>query len=162
MTRTMLTSSSLLQGKENLEATPVAIVTENPRLKMNWNGKTICDISREFLNSNGAEKHTVYMFPLLLSATLQADTTLRKNGKSSLQTLTYAHRRVLYSALTQQSVQVLYLCLILARHSRHPYRLGGKAPRTFAGNTKNSFHNGMGLQTFRKPSVALFTQPLLQ
>lgn len=47
-----------LAGKENLEATPVAVVTENPRLKMNWNGKTICDISREFLNSNGAEKHT--------------------------------------------------------------------------------------------------------
>lgn len=33
-----------LAGKENLEATPVAVVTENPRLKMNWNGKTICDI----------------------------------------------------------------------------------------------------------------------
>ena len=44
-----------LAGKENLEATPVAVVTENPRLRMNWNGKTICDISREFLNSNGAE-----------------------------------------------------------------------------------------------------------
>ena len=52
-----------LAGKENLEATPVAIVTENPRLKMNWNGKTICDISREFLNSNGAEKHTDIYVP---------------------------------------------------------------------------------------------------
>jgi phosphoribosylformylglycinamidine synthase len=39
---------------ENLEATPVAVVTENPRLVMNWNGKKIVDISREFLNSNGA------------------------------------------------------------------------------------------------------------
>ena len=52
-----------LAGKENLEATPVAVVTENPRLKMNWNGKTICDISREFLNSNGAEKHTDIYVP---------------------------------------------------------------------------------------------------
>lgn len=45
-------------AKENLESTIVASVTEEPRLKMNWNGKFIVDLSREFLNSNGAEKHT--------------------------------------------------------------------------------------------------------
>lgn len=43
---------------ENLEATVVAQVTEEPRLSMFWNGKNIVNISREFLNSNGAEKHT--------------------------------------------------------------------------------------------------------
>ncbi len=48
-----------IANKENLSATPVAVVTEEPRLKMNWNGKTIVDISREFLNSNGADKHIV-------------------------------------------------------------------------------------------------------
>ena len=42
---------------ENLEATVVAEVTEEPRLRMTWKGHTIVDISREFLNSNGAEKH---------------------------------------------------------------------------------------------------------
>ena len=42
---------------ENLEATVVATVTEEARLKMFWKGQTICDINREFLNSNGAEKH---------------------------------------------------------------------------------------------------------
>jgi phosphoribosylformylglycinamidine synthase len=42
---------------ENLEATIVAVVTEEPRLKMTWNGNTIVDISREFLNSNGAVKY---------------------------------------------------------------------------------------------------------
>lgn len=42
---------------ENLEATEVAVVTEKERLVMNWNGKKIVDISRDFLNSNGAEKH---------------------------------------------------------------------------------------------------------
>ncbi len=42
---------------ENLEATVVAKVTAEPRLTMTWNGSTIVDISREFLNSNGAEKH---------------------------------------------------------------------------------------------------------
>ncbi|MGN0822724.1 MAG: phosphoribosylformylglycinamidine synthase, partial [Candidatus Gallimonas sp.] len=46
-----------LAEKENLEATVVATVTESPRLVMTWNGKTIVDVSREFLNSNGAEKH---------------------------------------------------------------------------------------------------------
>lgn len=42
---------------ENLSAVPVAVVKDDPRLTMTWNGKKICDISREFLNSNGAEKH---------------------------------------------------------------------------------------------------------
>ncbi len=46
-----------LASQENLEATVVAEVTESPRLTMEWNGKTIVDISRDFLNSNGAEKH---------------------------------------------------------------------------------------------------------
>ncbi len=46
-----------LAASENLQACPVAKVTEEPRLVMHWNGKAICDISREFLNSNGAEKH---------------------------------------------------------------------------------------------------------
>ena len=46
-----------LAYSENLEATAVARVTEEKRLRMVWNGKTIVDLSREFLNSNGAEKH---------------------------------------------------------------------------------------------------------
>ena len=46
-----------LAATENLEATIVAKVKADPRLTMTWNGNTICDISREFLNSNGAEKH---------------------------------------------------------------------------------------------------------
>ena len=43
--------------EENLSATPVAVVTEEPRLVMKWRGKKIVDISRSFLDSNGAEKH---------------------------------------------------------------------------------------------------------
>ncbi len=46
-----------LAESENLEATVVARVTKLPRLVMRWNDKVIVDISREFLNSNGAEKH---------------------------------------------------------------------------------------------------------
>lgn len=39
--------------QENLEAKQVAEVTENPRLKMNWRGDLIVNLSREFLNTNG-------------------------------------------------------------------------------------------------------------
>ncbi len=46
-----------LAKTENLQAVPVAKVTDTNRLVMNWNGKKIVDISRDFLNSNGAEKH---------------------------------------------------------------------------------------------------------
>ncbi|MDR2803087.1 MAG: phosphoribosylformylglycinamidine synthase [Treponema sp.] len=42
---------------ENLEATVVAAVTDEKRLVMKWRGGTIVDISRDFLNSAGAEKH---------------------------------------------------------------------------------------------------------
>ena len=47
-----------LAKTENLEATIVARVTAEPQLVMRWNGDKIVDISREFLNSNGAAKHT--------------------------------------------------------------------------------------------------------
>ena len=46
-----------LAQQENLEATVVARVKAEKRLTMTWNGKAIVDLSREFLNSNGAPKH---------------------------------------------------------------------------------------------------------
>ena len=48
-----------LAATENLQACPVATVQEEKRLVMHWNGKKIVDLSREFLNSNGAEKHII-------------------------------------------------------------------------------------------------------
>ena len=52
-----------LAKAENLEATVVAKVTEEPRLSMHWNGANIVNISREFLDSNGAEKHITVEAP---------------------------------------------------------------------------------------------------
>ncbi len=46
-----------LAEKENLTACQVATVKAEKRLTMHWNGKTIVDISRGFLDTNGAEKH---------------------------------------------------------------------------------------------------------
>ena len=43
--------------EENLEAVRVALVTEEERLRMIWRGRTIVDISREFLNTNGVKQH---------------------------------------------------------------------------------------------------------
>ena len=45
-------------AEENLEATPVAVVTEEPRLVMHWRGRKIVDIKREFLDTNGARQET--------------------------------------------------------------------------------------------------------
>ena len=42
---------------ENLEATTVASVSAEPRLRMTWRGQIVCDIDRAFLDTNGAEKH---------------------------------------------------------------------------------------------------------
>ena len=47
-----------LADQENLEATVVATVTVQGRLTMTWNGNTIVDIARAFLDTNGVEKHT--------------------------------------------------------------------------------------------------------
>lgn len=45
-------------ASENLEAVPVAVVCASPRLVMNWRGRTIVDISRAFLDTNGAHQET--------------------------------------------------------------------------------------------------------
>jgi phosphoribosylformylglycinamidine synthase len=50
---------------ENLEAYQVAVVTEEPRMVMQWNGVTIANLSRAFLDTNGADKHTTVAVPKL-------------------------------------------------------------------------------------------------
>ncbi len=52
-----------LANSENLQAVKVATVKAEPKLTMTWNGKTIVDINRSFLNSNGAEKHVDVVVP---------------------------------------------------------------------------------------------------
>ena len=56
-------------AEENLEAVTVAVVTEEPRLVLNWQGKTIVDISRAFLDTNGAHQ--------------EADVTLEVPGREN-------------------------------------------------------------------------------
>ena len=54
-----------LAAEENIEATIVAKVTDTNRLRMTWNGNTIVDVSRDFLNTNGASKHADAHIPVL-------------------------------------------------------------------------------------------------
>ena len=49
--------------RENLEAYPVATVTQEPRMVMTWRGQTVADLSRAFLNTNGAVKHASVSVP---------------------------------------------------------------------------------------------------
>ena len=83
-----------LAGEENLEATPVATVTEEKRLRMEWNGQVICDVSREFLNSNGAEKHiTAHVLPGKVWQPQWAGDTLTQKLKAVVTDLNVASKK---------------------------------------------------------------------
>ncbi len=58
-------------ASENLEAVKVAVVTDTNRLRMTWNGKTIVDISRDFLNTNGCAKHATAVVPPLEAPSIE-------------------------------------------------------------------------------------------
>ena len=62
--------------EENLEAVKVAVVTEEPRLVMNWRGKTITDLSRAFLDTNGAHQET----DVKVDIPNKADSVLKRSG----------------------------------------------------------------------------------
>ncbi|WP_298032762.1 phosphoribosylformylglycinamidine synthase [uncultured Dysosmobacter sp.] len=70
--------------KENLEAYQVAVVTEEPRMVMRWQGETIVNLSREFLNSNGAVKHAKVAVTLAQASAAEPDchVDLRKTASS--------------------------------------------------------------------------------
>ncbi|MBP5254366.1 MAG: phosphoribosylformylglycinamidine synthase subunit PurQ, partial [Lachnospiraceae bacterium] len=78
---------------ENLEATVTAVVTEEPRLVMSWNGKDIVNVSREFLNSNGAEKHmTVCPAPAVVTPKTVTG-TFRENLEKTVSDLNVCSKR---------------------------------------------------------------------
>ena len=82
-----------LAYRENLEATVIARVTAEPRLRMHWNGQTIVDVSREFLNSNGAEKHIDVAPAKPQDFARKADGDFRSAYKSLLSDLNICSKR---------------------------------------------------------------------
>ena len=70
-----------LATTENLEANVVATVQEENRLQMTWRGKTICDISRDFLNTNGADKNAAATIEKLPKPQVKAPVGLNNREK---------------------------------------------------------------------------------
>ena len=62
---------------ENLEAYRVAVVTESPRMVMRWRGQTVADLSRAFLDTNGAVKHASVAVPAREEKSAGGTETLR-------------------------------------------------------------------------------------
>ena len=75
--------------KENLEAYRVAVVTESPRMVMHWKGQKIADLSRTFLNTNGAVKHAAADLPVYMGHEVKRPASLRELASG----LRYASRR---------------------------------------------------------------------
>ena len=83
-----------LADEENLESTAVAVVTESPRMVMEWNGRTIVDMSREFLNSNGAPKYAdVRVEPQQPYARPTCDASFPEHIKEMAGSLDFCSRR---------------------------------------------------------------------
>ena len=78
--------------EENLEATVVAEVTDDRRLKMFWNGNDIVNISRDFLDTNGATQHTDVLVkePQNKPEKIKNDSDLKKQWLDNLQNLNVA------------------------------------------------------------------------
>ena len=72
-----------LAAEENLSAVPVAHVTEEPRLVMHWKGSKIVDISREFLDSNGAPKEAAAVVTLPKARHPERSLSLSKGSEGS-------------------------------------------------------------------------------
>ena len=82
-----------LADAENLEATPVAVITGDPRLVMEWNGNTIVNLSRSFLNSNGASKHTRASIPAPVLSREQDEPVTAESLKRRMSGLDFCSRK---------------------------------------------------------------------
>ena len=77
--------------REDLEAYPVAVVTETPRMLMRWRGETIVDLSRAFLDTHGAPKRASVSVPA--GSTVQGTPPLPQDLRSLASDLRCASRR---------------------------------------------------------------------
>ncbi len=125
---------------ENLEAYPVAVVTASPRMVMRWRGRTIVDLSRDFLNTNGAVKHA------RVRVAEKDRTELAKPRFQSLREMASslnALRRGLVERSTAPSVPVPFSCPSAADAPRH--RLWPPPCPAWPGNGSGQRH-GLGLR----------------
>ena len=135
-------------AKENLEATMVARVTAEPRLKMNWCGNTIVDLTREFLNSNGAEKHTDISIPAPVFATESNDADTADRWESMISNLNICSQKGLIERFDSTIGANTVLMPFGGKYQNTPTQaMAAKLP-VLHGNTKTTSIMGWGYDPY--------------
>lgn len=109
---------------ENLEATVVAKVTEKPYLVMHWNGKEIVNISRAFLDSNGAEKHIDITPDAPKPFAKEIPTDFKKGYLALAQDLNVCSKRGLSERFDSTIGAGTVLCPSAVKTRKHPFGYG--------------------------------------
>ena len=106
-------------NKENIDAVVVATVTEKPNLVMNWNGETIVDLERRFLDTNGVRV-------VVDAKVVDKDVTLPEERQTSADTLEADTLAVLsdLNHASQKGLQTIFDCSVGRSTVNHP--LGGR------------------------------------
>ena len=135
-------------AKENLEATMVARVTAEPRLKMNWCGNTIVDLTREFLNSNGAEKHTDISIPAPVFAAESNDADTADRWESMISNLNICSQKGLIERFDSTIGANTVLMPFGGKYQNTPTQaMAAKLP-VLHGNTKTTSIMGWGYDPY--------------
>ncbi|MGK8865114.1 phosphoribosylformylglycinamidine synthase [Streptococcus oralis] len=106
-------------NKENIDAVVVATVTEKPNLVMNWNGETIVDLERRFLDTNGVRV-------VVDAKVVDKDVNLPEERTTSAETLEADTLAVLsdINHASQKGLQTIFDCSVGRSTVNHP--LGGR------------------------------------
>ncbi|SNI39180.1 phosphoribosylformylglycinamidine synthase II (FGAM synthetase) [Streptococcus pneumoniae] len=106
-------------NKENIDAVVVAIVTEKPNLVMHWNGETIVDLERRFLDTNGVRV-------VVDAKVVDKDVKLPEERQTSAETLESDTLTVLsdLNHASQKGLQTIFDCSVGRSTVNHP--LGGR------------------------------------
>ena len=106
-------------NKENIDAVVVATVTEKPNLVMHWNGETIVDLERRFLDTNGVRV-------VVDAKVVDKDVKLPEERQTSAETLEADTLEVLsdLNHASQKGLQTIFDCSVGRSTVNHP--LGGR------------------------------------
>ncbi|MFR9403764.1 phosphoribosylformylglycinamidine synthase, partial [Streptococcus pneumoniae] len=106
-------------NKENIDAVVVATVTEKPNLVMHWNGETIVDLERRFLDTNGVRV-------VVDAKVVDKDVKLPEERQTSAETLESDTLTVLsdLNHASQKGLQTIFDCSVGRSTVNHP--LGGR------------------------------------
>ena len=133
---------------ENLEATVVAKVTAEPVLSMYWQGSNIVNISREFLNSNGAEKHVDVETSALCDYTREVKGSFTENYKAVAADLNVCSKRGLSERFDSTIGAGTVLMPFGGKHQRTPIQAMVNKVSLEKGDTKTCSLMSWGYNPF--------------